>query len=54
MDPEDHEDSDSMTCEECGYTGTDFLEEENPEHLWGVVGQVSDVCPECGAHQLGW
>lgn len=35
-------------CPECGYSG-EMDETENPEHLWGVIGQFTTVCPECGA-----
>lgn len=40
-------DEDFPECPDCGYVG-EFETVENPEHLHGVVGCTSDVCPECG------
>lgn len=42
--------TESGQCENCGYVG-EFEEKENPEHLWGAVGETSYFCPECGAWQ---
>lgn len=48
----DHEhanddDDDGGGCPECGFDGS-FDVVENPQYLWGVVGETSEVCPDCG------
>jgi hypothetical protein len=40
----------SPQCAECGYIG-EMDETENPEHLWGVVGSTTTLCPDCHAIQ---
>lgn len=57
---DDHDDDDeggSWECSACGArppNGPEEIENED-EDLWGPLGEVLAVCPECGAvdHGLG-
>jgi hypothetical protein len=52
-DPDGGEDGETYQCQECGYTGSDFIEEENPdERTWGPLGDYFLICPECNALQM--